>query len=153
MILLPLVLAAAVSFANPKNCEHDANTFRCVEVLKNYDADTITVNIPNLHPLLGKKISVRVKGIDAPEIKGKNTCEKDAARTAKRLVENLLSGAKQVDLVNIDRDKYFRVLADVMVDGKSLKDLLIKNRLAYGYDGGTKRIVNWCEFQRSPASR
>lgn len=151
--LVVLVFWGLSDVAYASNCQHDDTSFRCVKVLRNYDADTLTVDIPGLHPLIGKNISVRVRGIDAPEIKGQNQCEKDAARTAKRLVENLLKNAKRVDLVEVDRDKYFRVLADVQVDGQDLKSILIKNRLAYNYGGGKKRNVNWCEFQRSPASK
>ena len=49
-------------FAADQNCTHDERTFRCVKYIKNYDADTITFDIPNIHPLLGKKISIRVTG-------------------------------------------------------------------------------------------
>ena len=135
------------------NCQHDKVTFRCVTFIKNYDADTITVSIPGVHPLIGEKISVRVLGVDTPEIKGKDKCEKDKARTAQRLVENLLKNAKNIELQNIQRDKYFRILADVVVDGKSVKDLVIKNHLAYEYYGGTKLNVNWCkDLKRMPSS-
>lgn len=130
------------SFAN--NCAHDAKTFRCVKYIRNYDADTITFDIPNVHPLIGKSISVRVRHIDTPEIKGKSPCEKDTARIAKRLIENLLKNGKRIDLENIGKDKYFRILADVFVDGKPLKNILLKNSLAYAYEGGTKEKKNWC---------
>lgn len=134
-------------------CKHDSHTFRCVEYVKNYDADTITFNIPNVHPLIGEKISVRVNGLDTPEMKGKLPCEKDAARTAQKLVQNLLKNAKVIHLENVDRDKYFRVLADVMIDGRNLTEILLKNRLAYAYHGETKQKVNWCDFgKRVPAS-
>jgi micrococcal nuclease len=141
-----------LAFALASDCKHDANNFRCVKVLKNYDGDTITVSIPDVHPLLGEKISVRIRGIDTAEVKGKTPCEKDAARVARNLVESLTKNAKVIDLQNIDRDKYFRILADVMVDGKSVKDILIKNQLAVAYDGGTKEKVNWCDSLRKPAS-
>ncbi len=146
MILLILQFALATT------CSHDATNFRCVKVLKNYDGDTITVNIPNIHPLLGQKVSVRVRGIDTAEVRGKAPCEKDAARTARNLVESLTKNAKVVDLENVARDKYFRILADVKIDGKSIKDILIKNQLAVTYDGGTKKKVDWCEYLRKPAN-
>ncbi len=135
-----------------KDCTHDEKTFRCVKVLKNYDGDTITVNIPDVPPLLGKNISVRVFGIDTPEVKTKNKCEKEAGRIAKNLVTSTLKNAKTVELHNVQRDKYFRILADVLVDGRSLKDILIKNNLAYEYDGGTKKHPDWCKVLRQPAN-
>lgn len=135
--------------AKDETCLHDAKTFRCVKYVRNYDADTITFDIPNVHPLIGEKISVRVRHVDAPEIKGKAPCEKEAARTAKRLIENQLKTAKRIDLANVGKDKYFRILADVMIDGRSLAEVLRKNHLALAYEGGTKRKTDWC---RRPAS-
>ena len=46
--------------------------------------------------------------------------------------------------VKTEKDKYFRILADVKVDGRDLKEILLKNDLAYEYDGGTKKQKNWC---------
>ncbi len=150
MMLIYFLLSGSLLFATDA-CVHDEQTFRCVQYVRNYDADTITFNIPNVHPLIGKKIAVRVKHVDTPEIKGKLPCEKEAARTAKRLIENLLKNAKRIDLENIGKDKYFRVLADVVVDGKPLKDYLLKNNLAYLYEGKTKQKLNWCS--RTPANQ
>jgi len=115
-----------------------------VQYLKNYDGDTVTVKIKNTHPLIGKSISIRVNGIDTPELRTKNTCEKEKARTARKLVKNLLSKANRIDLLNIKRGKYFRVVADVIYDGKKLKDALVKNGLAYEYYGKKKPSVDWC---------
>ncbi len=150
MICLSLLTALLFASSGENNCAHDAKTFRCVKYVRNYDADTITFNIPNVHPLIGEKISVRVRHIDTPEIKGKLPCEKEAARNAKRLIENLLKNARRIDLEKVDKDKYFRILADVIVDGKPLKDLLLKNNLAYNYEGKTKQKIDWCK--RIPAS-
>ena len=64
-----------------------------------------------------------------------------------RLVENLMKTGKTIELRNVDRDKYFRILADVWVDDKSVADILIKNRVAYAYDGGRKPAsMNWCKY-------
>lgn len=143
-IIIIGVLVAGIVLAED-SCQHDAHAFRCVKYLKNYDADTITFNIPGVHPLIGEKISVRVAHIDTPEIRTKDSCEKTAGRTAQRLMESLLKKAKRIDLTNLQRDKYFRILADVIVDGQSIKDILLKNHLAYAYEGGTKRKLNWCK--------
>ena len=134
------------------HCQHNRDTLRCVKVLKNYDGDTITVDVPGVHPLLGEKVSVRVYGIDTAEVRGHGPCEKDAARVARNLVAATLRDAKQVDLRNVQRDKYFRILADVVVDGRSLSEILIKNGLAVAYDGGTKQATNWCAALRRPAA-
>lgn len=145
-----IVLFSSIVFAQ-SSCEHDASAFHCVKYIKNYDADTITFQIPKVHQLLGEKIGVRVRGIDSPEIKGHLPCEKITARTAKGLVENKLRNAKRIDLTNIGRDKYFRILADIIVDGESLSFILLKNNLAYKYDGGKKEKIDWCN--RLPANK
>lgn len=136
-----------------EQCSHSETSFKCVKVLKNYDGDTLTVDIPGVHPLFGQKVSVRIAGIDTPEVKTKDQCEKQAARAARQLVEGVLARAKRVDLLNVQRDKYFRILADVSADGVLVKDVLLKNKLAYSYDGGTKKHLNWCSFGRSPAQQ
>ncbi len=112
--------------------------------VRNYDGDTITFNLPGLHPIIGEKISIRVNGIDTPEMKGK--CEKENydAQQAKDRVADILKDAKQITLKNMERGKYFRIAADVIVDGENLADLLIDAGMAVRYDGG-KKIHKWCE--------
>lgn len=151
-LLVTFILLTSTGHA-ADNCNHDANTFRCVKYIKNYDADTVTFDVPRVHPLIGKKMNVRVMGVDTPELRTKNKCEKDKARNAKKLVANLLINAKRIDLTNIQRGKYFRVVADIIIDGKSLSHYLLKNGLAYAYDGGTKKKINWCQSNREIASK
>lgn len=138
------VFFCSTAFAKT-GCKHTGNRFNCVKYLKNYDGDTITFNIPDIHPLLGKKISIRVNGVDTPELKTKDKCEKSKARSAKKLVKSIMRSAKRIDLLNVKRGKYFRIVADVIVDGKDISEVLIKNKLAYRYDGGKKSVVNWCK--------
>lgn len=144
-ILLVLLFFVPVFTQSSDDCVHDSKNFRCVRYLKNYDGDTITFKIPDVHPLLGDKIPIRVRSLDTPELRGTSPCEKDAGRIAKRLIESLLKNAARIDLINVERDKYFRILADVIYDGKNLKDILFKNQLAYPYEGGAKEKINWCE--------
>ena len=135
------------------NCSHDAKTFRCVEYVRNYDADTITVNIPGTHPLFGKNAQVRVFGIDTPEIRTKDKCEKKLAREGKYVVRRMLKKAKVIHLINVKKGKYFRILADVLIDGVSLSKFLLKNNYGYRYLGKKKKVVNWCGFRVRPKKR
>ena len=112
--------------------------------VRNYDGDTITFNLPELHPIIGEKISIRVNGIDTPEIKGKCDKEKYDAKQAKEMVADILKDAEQINLKNMERGKYFRIAADVYVDGESLADMLIEAGMAIRYDGG-KKTHKWCE--------
>ena len=86
---------------------------------------------------------MRVLGVDAPEIRGKCQSEKVKARLAKQFTVHALRSAKTIELRNIQRGKYFRILADVFVDGKNLADSLIKAGHARKYDGGKR--LGWCK--------
>ncbi len=125
-------------------CSHTNTSFNCVTVVKVYDADTIFVNIPGQHPLFGKRIGVRIAGIDTPELRTRNGCEKARAQEARNLVDQWIRQSSRVDIVNVQRDKYFRVLGTVLLDGKSIAPALIGQGLAYPYTGGRKQIVDWC---------
>jgi len=154
MGLAPMMVTMTVAGATNEHldfgvfseCRHSENTFSCVEIVDNYDGDTLKVNIPRVHPLLGREITVRVNGVDTPEMKSSDPCETRAAERAKEFTKGFLLKSRSVSLKNIGRDKYFRVLADVDGDGKSLAKELIRRRLAVEYDGGTKDKVNWCRF-------
>tara|TARA_B100001093_G_C26276224_1_gene779085 strand:- start:18 stop:443 length:426 start_codon:yes stop_codon:yes gene_type:complete len=108
------------------------------KVIKVYDGDTITIatKLPyNNSPFF--RFSVRLRGIDCPEIRTKNENEKQCAKIAKELLSDHIYH-KIVTLENVDYDKYGRILADVFLDGKNITELLINKRLAVKYDGGTK---------------
>ena len=133
-----MLLSPTLSFAKPYGDIQGA------VYVRNYDGDTITFNLPSLHPIIGDKISIRVNGIDTPEIRGKCQQEKYSAEQARELVTDILKDAESIELKNIERGKYFRIVADVFVDGESLADELIEAGMAVPYDGGTK-TQNWCE--------
>jgi endonuclease YncB( thermonuclease family) len=113
------------------------------KVISVYDGDTFRVNIDSLPPIVGKNIPVRVNGVDTPEIRGKCPYEKSLALKARDFVRAKLANAKEIKLTNLQRGKYFRVVANVLVDGVSLEQELLDNELAYAYSGGMKS--SWCE--------
>ena len=96
-----------------------------VQYVRAYDADTITVNLEDLPPVFGEELGIRVAGIDAPEIRGRCAQEEQLALQARDRVRELLEQAQQIDLVDVERDKYFRVVAKVNVDGRDLSQLLL----------------------------
>ena len=112
------------------------------KVISVYDGDTFRVNIDSLPPIVGKNIPIRVNGVDTPEIRGKCLYEKNLALKARDFVRNKLANAKEIKLTNLQRGKYFRVVANVVVDGVSLEQELLDNELAYEYSGGKK--LSWC---------
>ena len=113
------------------------------EVVSVYDGDTFRVNINSYPPIIGKKMSIRLNGVDTPEMRGKCSKEKQLARKAKQLTVSKLRGAKKIELRNMQKGKYFRIVADVYVDNKSLASILIKKDIAVKYTGGTK-VKDWC---------
>ena len=112
------------------------------KVISVYDGDTFRVNIDSLPPIVGKNIPIRVNGVDTPEIRGKCQYEKNLALKARDFVRVKLANAKEIKLTNLQRGKYFRVVANVLVDGVSLEKELLDNELAYEYSGGRK--LSWC---------
>jgi micrococcal nuclease len=123
-----------------------------VQFIKNYDGDTITVDLKGQHPLFGDDISVRVAGIDTPEIRGKCVREKNLAREAKELAGQLLEDARIIHLQNVRRGKYFRIVADIQADGVDIAEELMNQGLAVQYDGGTK-TYDWCRGKSKKGTR
>ncbi len=136
-----------------QSVQTDGANFDDVRLLSVYDGDSFKVSIENTNPLFGENIGIRVFGIDCPERRSKNQCEKSKALEAKKLVENALKKASRIDLKNCIRGKYFRLVCKVYYDNNSLTDLLVKQNLGYPYFGKTKKKVNWCNEVRIPASK
>ena len=128
-----------ISFAfNASAAERLYGDAQISKVIKVYDGDTFYADIDGWPDIVGDRIGIRIAGIDTPEIRTKCESEKQLARTARRLAENLLKHAEIIEIRNIRRGKYFRIVADVFIDGQNLADLMIKNGLAKPYDGGHK---------------
>lgn len=115
----------------------DVDTIPC-KYIRNYDGDTITVTIPSWPKILGNEIAVRVAGIDTPELQGTTGATKAMALEAKELVADLCKKADTLIIRNIERGKYFRLVADVYADGNNIAETLLNANLAKHYDGGTK---------------
>ena len=140
-----VVLLVSLLFCNTlQSYAESYGNYQGAIYLKNYDGDTIRFNLPGYPPIAGKGIRVRVNGIDTPEIKGKCKKEKYEAQQARDMVADILKGAEKITLRNMKRGKYFRIAADVIIDGENLADVLIEAGMAIKYDGG-KKTHKWCE--------
>jgi len=107
------------------------------KVLKVYDGDTITIGtrFPNSNVVY--RFSVRLSGIDAPEMKGKTDAEKQSAlRSRDRLSDLILF--KMVRLENVKYEKYGRILADVYLGNVNVCSWMVAEKLAKPYNGGKK---------------
>ena len=107
-------------------------------VVSVYDGDTFTCDIDGLHPLIGERIGVRIKGIDTPEINDQRPHIKSKAIQAQRHLQKRLLTANKIELKSPERDKYFRVIADVFVDDVSMGREMLAKGFAKAYDGGKK---------------
>lgn len=110
------------------------------EIVSVYDGDTFKINMQCWPTIIGKNISIRIYGIDTPEIRGSEGVVKKLALDAKRVASFYLLAADTVELRNMRRGKYFRIIAEVYVDGENLGELLIKEGLAKPYYGGKRPI-------------
>ncbi|CAM3549562.1 thermonuclease family protein [Thalassospira profundimaris] len=109
-----------------------------------YDGDTIYVAIPGLPDEIAN-MSVRVRGVDTPEMRGQCESEKQLAQKARDYARQRLKTATSVQFCEPEWGRYGgRVVASVRVDGSPLDLELIENGLARPYDGKTKRQP-WCQ--------
>ena len=85
-----------------------------------------------------------MREVDTPEVGHRSKCdeEKVLGNQARVFVEDRLTGAKII-LLNIDRGKYFRIIADVTYDGVDLATEILKAGLGRKYDGGKRS--GWCD--------
>lgn len=109
------------------------------EVVKVRDGDTFVINISNIPDVFGSEIAVRIRGIDTPEKNDSRENIKKIALEAHRELEKLLLSAKNIELYDLGRDKYFRLLASVKADGVDVGQYLIRKGLAKKYNGGKKQ--------------
>ena len=137
-----IVLGVWIFLPFPPLPEHSATDFDPVTFHSCHDGDTCTFTIPGVHPLLGRKIRVRLAGIDAPEMRGKCASESRRAREAKAFINRALRNARHIRLLNARRGKYFRIVAEIEADGVIVNSLMIQQGLARPYDGGKRR--GWC---------
>jgi len=111
-------------------------------VIKVYDGDTITIaqKLPyETSPLF--RFTIRLHGIDSPEIKTKNDSEKKYAERSRDALHDLIF-QKTVTLKNISLEKYGRILADVYYNDIHINKWLLDNKYAIPYDGSKKREWN-----------
>ncbi|WP_258159204.1 thermonuclease family protein [Rhizobium sp. TH2] len=107
------------------------------ELISVIDGDTLLVNA-RPWPQHSIAVLVRIRGIDAPEMKSKCKGARRAAERAKQALSHLATG--RIRLTNISGDKYFgRIVADVTAEGDTdIGAAMIGSGLAHIYDGGRK---------------
>ncbi|MBS5529943.1 thermonuclease family protein [bacterium] len=89
-------------------------------LLRVIDGDTFACDIDTHSPIAGKNISIRLRGINTPELRDKDPVLRKSAYEEKERLEQLLTSATMIELRDLGRDKYFRILASVYIDGEAL---------------------------------
>ncbi|MCX7305719.1 MAG: thermonuclease family protein [Hyphomicrobiales bacterium] len=110
-----------------------------VEVL---DGDTFVAEAM-VWPGHSVRVNIRIRGIDAPDMKARCADEKSAALQAREALVHLL-GDGRVAISNIAGAKYYgRVLADVSTSqGLPVAPILLNENLVRPYGGERRRT--WC---------
>ncbi len=143
--LLHVLLAGAAAPAQEQSKGASAHSIAGpvqARVVKVLDGDSFSVDAL-VWPGTSVSVSIRVRGVDAPELRSKCPHERWLARQSREgLTERL--AMQDVSLHNIDGDKYYgRVLADVkLADGSDLAQVLLANRMVRPYGG--QRRKGWC---------
>jgi len=117
------------------------------KVIRAVDGDTIEIQVDFLPSELGTKLYVRVWGIDTPEkgFRAQSEHEKQLGLKASEFTKNAIANAKEIKINLIMWDKFGgRVLGDILIDGNSLRQLLLDNHFAREYFGDKKK--SWDDF-------
>lgn len=110
------------------------------ELISVIDGDTLLVEA-RPWPQHRVTVLVRIRGIDAPELKSRCETARQAAERAKTRLAALAQG--RIRLTNIAGDKYFgRVVADVSAgDAHDIAASLLAQGLVRAYDGGRREAA------------
>ena len=113
------------------------------EVIRVVDGDTLALRA-RIWIGIDIVVNARIRGIDAPELRGRCATEKALARSARAYLASLATDGR-VRLAGIENDKYAgRVLADVATEnGVDLGAAMLESGLARPYDGGAR--APWCD--------
>jgi endonuclease YncB( thermonuclease family) len=118
---------------------YDANITRVI------DGDTVAFEAAWLPDPLKKELSIRVFGVDTPEKGHRAMCPSEAQRgeAATKFTKEMIATSQKRQVVLMDWDKYGgRVLGDVILNGQSLRAMLISKGYAREYYGEAK--TSWC---------
>lgn len=117
------------------------------KVTRVLDGDTVEVHVDFLPSELGSKLSIRIWGVDTPEKgwRAQDDHERKMGEEAGAYTKQLVANAKDIKIKVLSWDKYGgRLLGDVIIDGESLRECLLKNKYAREYYGERKQ--SWSPY-------
>lgn len=105
------------------------------KVLKVFDGDSLQATAMDL------VFSIRLCGIDSPEIGTSDQQSQPLSREARSYLENLLNN-REITLKNYGTDSYHRQLAEVFIDGNNINIEMIRQGLAEVYKGEPPKTLD-----------
>jgi len=140
-ILIALCLLPALVWAQrtPQGVTYPA------EIVRVNDGDTVVISAPFLPAPLKPELAVRIFGVDTPEKGHRAQCPQENARgqAATEFTKAAVQNSRQRQVTLYAWDKFGgRVLGDIILDGRSLRQGLIANGFAREYFGEAK--TSWC---------
>jgi micrococcal nuclease len=140
-LLLSLLFVPMLAFAQQQKAgvTYNATLTRVI------DGDTVAFQALWLPDPLKKELSIRVFGVDTPEKGHRAKCpsENERGQAATAFTKKMIEQSTTRQVVLMDWDKYGgRVLGDVLLNGQSLRSMLIQQGYAREYYGEAK--TSWC---------
>ena len=138
-LFLCLFLPGHAAKKEPKGVMYDA------QIVRVSDGDTIVIAAPFLPAPLKPELAVRIYGVDTPEKGFRAKCpqEDEHGKLASKFTSNAVAKSVKRQVVLYGWDKFGgRVLGDIVLDGHSLRGMLIQNGFAREYYGEAKQ--SWC---------
>jgi len=137
LILVPLL---ALAQKTPQGVTYPA------DIVRINDGDTVVMAAPFLPAPLKPELAVRIFGVDTPEKGHRAQCPQENARgqAATEFTKAAVANSRQRQVTLYAWDKFGgRVLGDIILDGRSLRQGLIANGFAREYYGEAK--TSWCQ--------
>jgi len=134
-----LCLVLPVKAKTPEGVVYDATIIRV------NDGDTVVIAAPYLPKPLKPELAVRIYGVDTPEKGFRAQCpsEDQRGQAATVFTKNAVIKSADRKVVLYGWDKFGgRILGDLILDGQSLRAMLIANGFAREYFGEAKQ--SWC---------
>lgn len=134
-----LTSLTALAQKQPQGVTYDA------QIVRVNDGDTVVIAAPFLPAPLKPELAVRIYGVDTPEKGFRAKCPQEDARgqAASKFTKDMVANSQKRQVVLYDWDKFGgRVLGDIILNGQSLRGMLIKNGFAREYFGDAKQ--SWC---------
>jgi endonuclease YncB( thermonuclease family) len=139
LFLLAFLPFAVFAQKTPQGVTYDA------QIVRINDGDTVVIAAPFLPAPLKPELAVRIYGVDTPEKGFRAQCPQEDQRgqMATAFTKQAVAQSQKRQVILYGWDKFGgRVLGDIILNGQSLREMLIANGFARAYFGDAKQ--SWC---------